>query len=98
MPNVSTETHRDPAPVGETDVWVVTRSARDGLVFGQNGVVEELAAQRDGPHGRGIVRRDGDRRQPQRGPDSDNRTDRPVITRGSTSNAKNQQPGDQNVM
>jgi hypothetical protein len=72
--------------------------AGHGIVFGQPHVVEEFAAQSDCFRGGRVIRRDRDRWQPQGGFDIDNRSDRPVITRGSTSNAKNQQPGDQNAM
>jgi len=72
--------------------------AGHSVVFGQPHVVEELAAQRDRLRGGRVIWWYRDRRQPQWGLDIDNRADRPVVTRRSTSNAKDQQPGEYCVM
>ncbi len=70
--------------------------AGHGVVFGQPHVVEELAAQGNRLRCGRVICWDRDRRQPQRSPDIDNRADRSVTTRLSTSNAKDR--GKQNGM
>jgi hypothetical protein len=49
--------------IGKSKIWVMAGSARNCVVFGQPGVIEELAAQGDGLSSGRIIRRDRNRRE-----------------------------------
>jgi hypothetical protein len=68
------------------------------VVFGQPWIVEELATQGNGFHGGRVVRGNGNRWQPEGSFDVNNLTDWLVVTRGSTPNAEDQEPGYKNEM